>query len=92
MTVKRVLVYIATFRWLPLGIIRLYKIILSPVMGKGCLYYPTCSTYAYEAILKYGTLRGSIMGGYRILRCNPLSKGGFDPVPDNPKGDMRWLV
>lgn len=46
-----------------------------------CKYYPTCSQYAYEAILKYGAFRGLFLATWRIIRCNPWSKGGYDPVP-----------
>lgn len=46
-----------------------------------CKYYPTCSTYALEAISKYGALKGGGLSLWRILRCNPFSKGGYDPVP-----------
>jgi len=45
-----------------------------------CKYYPTCSEYTKQAIIKYGTLKGSIIGGKRILKCNPFSKGGYDPL------------
>ena len=91
LTATRVIIGIITLKWLFLALIRLYKVVLSPLIGKGCIHYPTCSTYAYEAIEEYGVLCGCIMGGYRVLRCNPLSKGGYDPVPDNPRGDMKWL-
>ncbi|RJR26951.1 membrane protein insertion efficiency factor YidD [candidate division WWE3 bacterium] len=69
-------------RKLALTLIKLYKKFLSPVnFGiHTCRFVPSCSDYTYEAIEKYGVLKGSIMGGYRILRCNPLSEGGFDPV------------
>lgn len=64
-----------------LKLIRLYKKI-SPYKGvKCCKYIPTCSAYAYEAIKKYGALKGGCLAMWRILRCNPFSKGGFDPVP-----------
>ena len=46
-----------------------------------CPYYPTCSCYGLEAIKKHGALKGSLLAGWRILRCNPFSKGGYDPVP-----------
>ena len=45
-----------------------------------CKYYPTCSEYTKQAIVKYGVIKGCILGGYRILRCNPFSKGGYDPL------------
>jgi hypothetical protein len=46
-----------------------------------CPYYPSCSEYGYEAIQKYGALKGGMLASYRVLRCNPFSKGGYDPVP-----------
>ena len=49
--------------------------------GSTCKYIPTCSQYAIEAIEKYGALKGGLLAAWRILRCNPFSKGGFDPVP-----------
>ena len=49
--------------------------------GSTCKYVPTCSQYAIEAIEKYGALKGGLLAAWRILRCNPFSKGGFDPVP-----------
>lgn len=49
--------------------------------GACCKYYPTCSQYGIEAIEKYGALKGSMLAVWRILRCNPFSKGGYDPVP-----------
>lgn len=61
--------------------IRLYQKYLSPLKSVHCPYIPTCSQYAVEAIQKYGALKGGLLAGWRILRCNPFSKGGFDPVP-----------
>ena len=62
--------------------IRFYQKYLSPLKGYGtCKYYPTCSQYAIEAIEKYGAGKGTLLASYRILRCNPFSKGGYDPVP-----------
>ncbi len=48
--------------------------------------------YAYDAIERYGVIVGCVMGAWRILRCNPFSKGGFDPVPENYRGNAKWLV
>ena len=61
----------------------LYKKTLSPIfsfLGINCKYYPTCSEYTIQAIEKYGFLKGSFLGLKRILRCNPFSKGGYDPL------------
>ncbi|WP_275443219.1 membrane protein insertion efficiency factor YidD [Petralouisia muris] len=64
-----------------IALIRLYRLYLSPLKTTKCPYYPTCSTYGLEAIQKHGALKGSLLAGWRILRCNPFSKGGYDPVP-----------
>ena len=61
--------------------IRIYQKYLSPLKYTKCPYYPTCSQYGLEAIEKYGALKGGLMAVWRILRCNPFSKGGYDPVP-----------
>ncbi|MDL2248437.1 membrane protein insertion efficiency factor YidD [Tyzzerella sp. OttesenSCG-928-J15] len=64
-----------------LGLIRLYKKYISPLLPDMCRFYPSCSEYTYGAIVKYGIIKGGIMGVWRIMRCNPFSKGGYDPVP-----------
>ncbi|OPX23522.1 MAG: membrane protein insertion efficiency factor YidD [Planctomycetales bacterium 4484_113] len=69
-------------------LIHLYQREVSPLLPPSCRYHPTCSHYAIEAIQKHGALRGSILAMWRILRCNPFSKGGFDPVPE-PKSRDR---
>ncbi|MCR4713586.1 MAG: membrane protein insertion efficiency factor YidD [Treponemataceae bacterium] len=61
--------------------IRFYQVFISPLFPPCCRYYPTCSSYALEAIKKYGPLKGSFLAIRRILRCNPFHKGGYDPVP-----------
>ena len=60
--------------------IRLYQRVLSPVMPARCKYHPTCSEYAVQAIRTYGVLRGLVLAAWRLLRCNPWSHGGIDPV------------
>ena len=61
-------------------IINLYRKYISPMSPPSCKYTPTCSMYAIQAIEKHGVLKGGLMALYRILRCNPFSKGGYDPV------------
>ena len=67
---------------LALSLIKLYKKYLSPGnLGiKMCRFEPSCATYMYQAIEKYGVLKGGLMGTWRLVRCNPFNKGGFDPV------------
>ena len=61
--------------------IRFYKLYLSPILPAMCRFTPTCSMYSLEAIRRHGVLRGGALGFYRVLRCNPWSRGGYDPVP-----------
>ena len=62
--------------------IRLYQSLISPALGSRCKYYPSCSEYAAQAIGRFGIPRGLVLAGWRLLRCNPWSHGGFDPVED----------
>ena len=64
--------------------IRVYQHTLSHVFAGSCRFYPSCSQYTYQAVERYGWLRGSWMGLGRIARCHPFAKGGYDPVPDAP--------
>lgn len=66
---------------LMIGLIRFYQYAISPLMGRSCRYYPTCSEYTAEAIKKHGALKGGWMGTKRICRCHPWHPGGYDPVP-----------
>jgi uncharacterized protein len=59
-----------------------YQKLISPLLPRRCKYEPTCSAYAAQAIGRYGILRGLVLAGWRLLRCNPWSHGGFDPVED----------
>jgi len=63
------------------GAIRAYQLMISPILGPSCRFYPTCSSYAIEAIREHGPIRGSWLGTKRIGRCHPFHPGGFDPVP-----------
>lgn len=65
--------------------IRFYQRAISPLLGKNCKYIPTCSQYGIEAISRFGAFKGLLLTIWRILRCNPFSKGGYDPVPEKKK-------
>jgi putative membrane protein insertion efficiency factor len=77
--VKRILV----------ALIRFYQRAISPHLPPACRYHPTCSQYALTAVSRFGALRGGWMSVKRILRCNPFSKGGYDPVPELPDAVIR---
>jgi len=64
-----------------LWLIRFYKAQISPCLPPACRFVPTCSEYAYEAIERFGVLKGGALALWRIVRCNPFCKGGYDPVP-----------
>ena len=64
-----------------IALVRGYKKYISPLLPPSCRFTPTCSEYAVEALSKHGALKGSLLAIWRILRCNPLCRGGYDPVP-----------
>jgi len=68
-------------KWLALKVIRGYQRGISPILPPSCRFEPSCSEYGYQAIAKYGIIRGGAMAVWRVLRCNPFGKGGYDPVP-----------
>jgi putative membrane protein insertion efficiency factor len=70
-------------RWVLLAIIRGYQLLVSPALPPDtCRFYPSCSHYGYQAIYRFGAIKGGFMSLKRILRCNPFNPGGYDPVPD----------
>jgi uncharacterized protein len=69
-------------RRLAVAPIRGYQKLVSPLLQPRCKYYPSCSEYAVQAVERFGILRGLVLAGWRLLRCNPLSRGGFDPVDE----------
>ena len=69
-------------RSLAVAPIKLYQRLISPMVGQRCKYYPSCSEYAVQAVQRFGILRGLVLAAWRLLRCNPWSHGGFDPVEE----------
>ncbi len=78
---RRLIMINRFFSWLMIGIITLYKLLISPILPNSCRYTPTCSVYAIDAIKKHGSLKGGWLALKRILRCNPWGGSGYDPVP-----------
>jgi putative membrane protein insertion efficiency factor len=69
-------------RFILLALIRVYQLVISPALPPDtCRFYPSCSHYGYQAIYKYGAIKGTMMAVWRVLRCNPFNPGGYDPVP-----------
>ena len=68
-------------KFIVLGLIRFYQRVISPMFPPSCRFVPTCSEYTYQAVQKYGVIRGLWLGINRLLRCHPFSPGGYDPVP-----------
>jgi uncharacterized protein len=73
---------VSTLRTVAIAPIRFYQRFVSPALPARCKYAPTCSAYGAQAIREYGILRGLVLAGWRLLRCNPWSHGGWDPVSD----------
>jgi uncharacterized protein len=65
-----------------IALVRAYQVLLSPLLGGRCKYHPSCSQYAIDALRRHGFLRGSVLAGWRLLRCNPWSHGGVDYAED----------
>lgn len=80
------------FKLLAILLIMLYKILISPIFPKSCKYVPSCSSYGIVAIKRFGFFEGIFLTIKRVLRCHPKAKGGKDYVPDNIKGDIKWII
>ena len=74
-----------------IDIVYIYKWIISPCLPHTCRFYPTCSTYMILSIREWGIFRGLWLGTKRIIRCRPKGKSGYDFVPQNIKGELRWI-
>jgi len=73
--------FMSPLSMLAIGAIKLYQLLISPLLGKRCRFYPTCSQYSIEAIKKYGFFKGSLLSFKRIVKCGPWHPGGYDPLP-----------
>ena len=73
---------VALIRRILMLLIRAYQLVLSPMLGPSCRFYPSCSCYAHEAIARHGPVLGLWLAVRRILRCHPFTPGGYDPVPE----------
>ncbi len=74
--------------WPLIGLVRLYRVTLSPLFGAACRFQPTCSVYALDALRLYGAFRGTWLAARRIGRCHPWGGSGYDPVPDDEDDDV----
>lgn len=74
-------------KYVLIGSLKAYRLVISPLYGNVCRYYPSCSAYALRAVQVHGAVKGSWLAGRRLLRCHPWTPGGYDPVPGTPEFD-----
>jgi putative membrane protein insertion efficiency factor len=79
-------------KYLLIGLLRLYRLFISPLYGQVCRYYPSCSAYALEAVTVHGSIRGSWYAVRRVARCHPWAAGGYDPVPKRTPDSLSTQV
>jgi putative membrane protein insertion efficiency factor len=79
-------------RTIGIGLIRAYRLVLSPWLGRTCRYLPTCSEYTEDAVRRYGLWAGSWMGLARLQRCGPFGASGYDPIPDELPAGAAWYL
>ncbi|MEA4944445.1 MAG: membrane protein insertion efficiency factor YidD [Propionicimonas sp.] len=76
-------------KYLLIGLLKVYRAVISPLYGNVCKYYPSCSAYALEAVTVHGAVKGSALAARRLAHCHPWSLGGYDPVPGTPAA-VAW--
>lgn len=76
-------------KWILIGLLKVYRAVISPLYGPVCRYYPSCSAYALEAVRVHGSIKGSWLAARRLGRCHPWAAGGYDPVPGT-KAAEEW--
>ena len=74
------------------GLVKGYRLLLSPWLGSSCRFEPTCSAYSLQALQQHGAAKGSYLTLYRLVRCHPWCHGGYDPVPSSQAGDGRFSL
>jgi len=74
-------------KYVLIGLLKAYRLVISPLYGNVCRYYPSCSAYALRAVQVHGAVKGTWLAGRRLLRCHPWTPGGYDPVPGTPEFD-----
>lgn len=74
-------------KYVLIGLLKAYRVVISPLYGNVCRYYPSCSAYALTAVQTHGAARGSWLAANRLLRCHPWARGGYDPVPGTEHHD-----
>ena len=87
---KKIISY--PFRIILICLIKIYKLFIDPILPKTCGFVPTCSKYMELSIKEFGVFKGLFLGTKRLLKCRPGGKCGFDPIPLNIKGDLKWLL
>ena len=80
------------FKYLAMGLIYFYKGCISPLLPNMCIYRPSCSTFGLLCIKRFGIIKGSYLTFMRIMRCAPNHEGGTDRVPEDIKGDFKWIL
>ncbi|MFZ0530181.1 MAG: membrane protein insertion efficiency factor YidD [Propionicimonas sp.] len=74
-----------------IGLLKGYRLVISPLYGNVCKYYPSCSAYALEAVTVHGAAKGTVLGARRLAGCHPWAEGGYDPVPGTPAAEA-WAA